>query len=93
LPAFPDIPTLAESGVAGYAEVTLGTYLVPRGTPIDIVKKLNAELHTALLSLKQEIADRGGYLIANSPEEAAGMLKVEYLRYGKIVKELGIAPQ
>lgn len=92
-PTFPDIPTLAESGVAGYNELTYGVYLAPRSTPASIVKKLNGEFRTASLSLKREIAERGGLLIANSPEEAAALLSAEFNRYGKIVKELGLKPQ
>jgi tripartite-type tricarboxylate transporter receptor subunit TctC len=93
LTAFPDVPTLMEAGLLGYSEVTLGGYLAPRGTAPAIVKKLNDEIRTALLSLKREIAERGGHLIGSSPEQATTMLKAEYVRYGKLVKELGLKPQ
>jgi tripartite-type tricarboxylate transporter receptor subunit TctC len=92
-PVFPDIPTLAESGVPGYNELTYGVYLAPRATPAAIIKKLNAEFRAALLSLKREIAERGGLIIANSPEEAAALVSAEFSRYGKVVKDLGLKPQ
>lgn len=93
LTAFSNIPTMSEEGVSGYAEVTYGAYMVPRGTPPDILKKLNEQFRVALMTLKEEIAARGAELIASSSEEAATLLKAEYVRYGKIVKDLGIEPQ
>lgn len=93
LSAFPNIPTMAEEGVAGYAEVTYGAYMVPRGTPPEIVKALNEQFRIALTKLKEDIAARGAELIASSSDEASTLLKAEYFRYGKIVKELGIEPQ
>jgi tripartite-type tricarboxylate transporter receptor subunit TctC len=93
LSAFPDIPTVAEAALPGYAETTMGAYLAPRGTPAPIVKKLNEEFRAALATIKQEIAQRGTELIASSPEEASAMLNAEYVRYEKVVKELGLRPQ
>ncbi len=93
LAAFPDYPTLAESGVPGFAESTLNGYVAPRGTPLTIVKKLNDEIRAALKLLADEIAKRGSEIIASTPQDAAAMLKAEHERYGKLVKALGIKQQ
>ena len=45
---FPDIPTIAESGLAGYDAATWGGILAPAGTPKEIVAKLNASINVAL---------------------------------------------
>ena len=93
LAAFPDYPTLAESGVRGFAETTLAGYVAPRGTSPAIVKKLNDEIRAALTVLAGEITKRGSEIIASTPQEAAAMLKAEHERYGKLVKTLGIKQQ
>ena len=93
LAAFPDYPTLAESGVPSFAEATLTGYVAPRGTPPAIVNKLNDEIRAALKILADEIAKRGSEIIASTPQEAAAMLKAEHERYGKLVKLLGIQQQ
>jgi tripartite-type tricarboxylate transporter receptor subunit TctC len=93
LAAFPDYPTLAESGVPGFAEATLTGYVAPRGTPPAIVNKLNDEIRAALKILADEIAKRGSEIIAGTPQEAAAMLKAEHERYGKLVKALGLKQQ
>lgn len=93
LAAFPDIPTLAESGLAGYEESTLGAYLVPRGTPPAIVQRLNADFRAALEVMRAEFTGRGSEVTGTSPEEAAALIRAEHARYGKLVAELGLRPQ
>ena len=90
---FPDIPTMAEAGLAGYAETILTLYAAPRGTPAAIVDKLNDALRIALLTIKKDLLERGSEFIASSPQEAATMLENERVRYGKVVRELGLKPQ
>ena len=90
---FPDIPTMAEAGLAGYAETILTLYAAPRGTPAAIVDKLNEAIRSAMFTMKQVILERGSEFIASSPQEAATMLENERVRYGKVVRELGLKPQ
>ena len=85
---FPDIPTVAEEGLAGYAETSLTLYLAPRGTPAAIVDKLNDALRIALLTMKKVMLERGSEFIASSPQEAIVMLENERVRNGKVVNEL-----
>jgi tripartite-type tricarboxylate transporter receptor subunit TctC len=89
--AFPDVPTVSESGLPGYEESTLGAYVLPRGTPPAIVARLNAEFLAALAVLRAEFAGRGMQPLGTTPEEAAAMLRAEHAKYGLLVKELGLA--
>jgi tripartite-type tricarboxylate transporter receptor subunit TctC len=89
--AFPDVPTVAESGFPGYEEFTLGAYMLPKDTPPAIVARLNAEFLAALGVLRAEFAGRGMQPIGTSPEEAAAMLRAEHAKYGQLVKELGLS--
>ena len=93
LSILPDIPTVAEAGVAGYAETSLTLYLAPQGTPAAIVDKLNDAFRSAFLTMKKDILERGSEFIASSPQGAAIMLESEYQRNGKVVKELGLKQQ
>ena len=93
LAAFPDIPTLAESGLPGYEESTLGAYLVPRGTPPAIVKRLNVEYRAALDVMRAEFTGRGSEVTGTSPEEAATLIQAEHAKYGKLVGDMGLRPQ
>ena len=89
----PDIPTVAEAGLAGYSETALSLYLAPRGTPAGIIDKLNDAFRNASLTMKKDILERGAEFIASSPQEAATMLENEHVRFGKVVKELGLKAQ
>ncbi len=92
LSSFPDIPTLAESGVAGYDETVWTGFAVPTGTPAAIVTKLHDAFHAVMVTpeFKRDVEKSGAELIASSQEEAVARLKRDYERYGKIVKELNL---
>jgi tripartite-type tricarboxylate transporter receptor subunit TctC len=87
----PDVPTLAESGVAGYdATIWLGL-LAPPGTPRDIVQKLNTSI-TQILSTpdaKKLMASAGVDVATSSPEEFAALMQSELDRWGKVVRDTG----
>jgi tripartite-type tricarboxylate transporter receptor subunit TctC len=95
LTRFPEVPTVQEAGVADYAETVSVGYAVPRGTRAAIVAKLNEAIRAVVLKLEQdqEFSKVGSEVVANSPEEATALLRAEYERYGKLVKELGLKPQ
>jgi tripartite-type tricarboxylate transporter receptor subunit TctC len=91
-PSLPDVPTLAEAGIAGYDEQVWAGYAVPAGTPAARIRRLSevfnaAQRSQAFISFTESI---GGKVLASTPEEAAALIKSDYQRYGKIVKELGL---
>jgi tripartite-type tricarboxylate transporter receptor subunit TctC len=88
----PDVPTIAEAGVAGYdATIWLGL-LAPPGTPREIVQKLNTEITRALSSPESRklMASAGVDVSTSTPEQFARLMQAELERWGKVVKETGM---
>ena len=81
-PSFPDLPTVAESGVPGYDFSSWGGMLVPAGTPRAVVQKLNAEIGKALAApdLRKRFSDMGLVTRASSPEEFGAFVQSEIAR-------------
>jgi len=90
-PGMPDVPTLDEAGVKGYdATIWLGL-LAPPNTPREIVDKLNAAI-TKVLSepaARKLMSSAGVDVATSTPEQFGALLKTEYDRWGKVVKETG----
>jgi tripartite-type tricarboxylate transporter receptor subunit TctC len=89
----PDVPTIDEAGVKGYdATIWLGL-LAPPGTPREVVQRINSEI-TRLLAAPEArklMASAGVEVATGTPEEFAALLRSEYERWGKVVKETGAA--
>lgn len=91
-PLAPDLPTLAESGLPGYAVTGWNGLLAPAGTPRAVVAKLNAEVSRALKQpdLIQRLSGSSYDPAAvNTPEQFAEYLRLEIAKWAKIVKESG----
>jgi len=89
---FPDVPTIAESGVPGfYVTGWYGLY-APAGTSADIVRRLHAEVKRALNSpdVKEKLAKTGNEPVASTPEEFAAFLRAETAKWAKVIKESGL---
>ena len=88
-PSFPDVPTVAESGLPGYEAENWYALLAPAGTPPAIVDRLNRELKKILSSpdFVKEIAKEGGRTVGDSPAEFAKFLSIDVPRWQKIVRE------
>ena len=87
----PDVPTLAEAGVAGY-EATLWLNLAaPAGLPQDIVQRLYAETAKALQDpeLQRSFRSAGVEARVLGPQELAAFMRAEYEKWGKVVRETG----
>jgi len=91
-PAFPDLPTIAEAGVPGYAMINWYGMLVPAGTAKPVVNKLQAD--TARMLKLPEVRDRlateGATVVGSTPGEFADFLKAEMAKYARIVKAAGM---
>ncbi len=92
--ALPDIPTVAEF-VPGYEASALFGVGAPRGTPVEIVEKLNREINAALADpkMKARIADLGGTVLPGSPAEFGKLIADETGKWGKVIKFAGIKPE
>jgi tripartite-type tricarboxylate transporter receptor subunit TctC len=95
LPQLPDVPTFAEAGF-GDAQVTSWYVIAVRaGTPPAVVSRIHDSAMKALQSpeTQERLAKAGCYIPApRSPADIQAMWKADYERYGKLVKEAGIAP-
>jgi tripartite-type tricarboxylate transporter receptor subunit TctC len=89
---FPDVPTIAESGVPGYAAVIHYGMVAPAGISRAIADRLNAELRAALGSedVRARIAEEGGEALPATAEEQAKDLADEEAKWGALVRRLGI---
>jgi tripartite-type tricarboxylate transporter receptor subunit TctC len=91
-PVIPDVPTIAEAGVPGYAFDAWHVLLAPKGTPGAVVALLNDNLKRILSAPAQTrlYEERGLDVIASSAEECAAYLKNEMNKWGKVIKERGM---
>jgi tripartite-type tricarboxylate transporter receptor subunit TctC len=90
-PLVAGMPTVAESGVPGYALVNWWGIFAPRGVPQPIAAKLNAEIVRvhALPDLKERYANLGVEATSSTPEQFAVYIKAEVARFAKVLKETG----
>jgi tripartite-type tricarboxylate transporter receptor subunit TctC len=95
VPVAPDVPTVAEQGLAGFNVTPWFGYLAPAGTPVAIVAKVHAEAAKAIADpvLKAKLEERGFEIIANTPQQFADVLKTEIPRLAELIKQRGIKPQ
>lgn len=88
----PDVPTIAESGVAGYDISAWFGLVAPARTPSEVVARLHAESVKALAS--REVRDRFAQLgfepVGNTPAEFAQLIEADFTRFGKIIRAAGI---
>ena len=91
----PDVPTIAEAGYEGYEALNWYGFLAPRGTPKDIIDRLNREIVKALANPQAVAAlhKTGTEPKSSTPDEFAQYIKREYDTWGKVVKEAGIKAQ
>ncbi|HEY9317521.1 tripartite-type tricarboxylate transporter receptor subunit TctC [Achromobacter deleyi] len=91
-PLLPDVPTIAESGLPGYAFNTWFVVSAPAGTPQAVIDTLNAKLAEALQSqaLKDRMQKEGFDPLISTPAKTDDMVAAEMTRWAGIVKDAGI---
>jgi tripartite-type tricarboxylate transporter receptor subunit TctC len=89
---FPNVPTVAESGVPGYAAVIHYGMVAPAGISRAIVDRLNAELRAALsiADVRARIVEEGGEPLPGTPDQQAKDLAEEDTKWGALVRRLGL---
>ena len=90
--AAPEVPTIAEAGLAGFDVDNWHTLFAPRGTPREIVGRLNAELNRVLnqAEVKQQLlAQQGAEAWPSTPEEARSHVRTEVEKWGRIIRSSG----
>jgi tripartite-type tricarboxylate transporter receptor subunit TctC len=90
--SLPDVPTIAEAGVPGYATANWWGVAAPRGTSREIVQKLNREINAALAlpAVEKQLVNEGAEPAAKTPEELGAHVKTEMAKWVKIAKIAGI---
>jgi tripartite-type tricarboxylate transporter receptor subunit TctC len=92
LAQFPDVPTISESGLAGFIFNSWFAILAPAGTPKEIIARLNAEVARALADaeVRRKLEELGFAVRGTSPEELGAMTREQLAKYGRVIKEMGI---
>jgi len=87
LAELPNVPTFKEVGLPAVNRLAYYGILAPKGTPKDIVDKLNAATRKVLEepAVKKRIADTGSIMVANTPEQFAQQIKDEFAVYKEVV--------
>ena len=91
-PFTPELPTLAEEGIKGFAAVNWWGILFPAGVPRTIIDKVNADLVKALATqdVKTRLAELGVEAFSSTPEQFGQFMASEAARWGKLVKEANL---
>ena len=91
----PDLPTVAEAGVPGYAAVGWFGLLAPAATPRDIVARISADANRVLNDpdVKQKLLTLGAEPSGNTPEQFAIFIRDDQAKWSKLMKERGITPE
>jgi tripartite-type tricarboxylate transporter receptor subunit TctC len=94
-PAFPDLPTVIESGVAGVEVYAWQGFVAPAGTPRDVIAKLNAAFAAAMQDpgIRQRLAEAQVEPLTGTPEDFAKHMAQETTRWSRVIKAGNISLQ
>jgi tripartite-type tricarboxylate transporter receptor subunit TctC len=91
----PDVPTVAESGLAGYEVYGWYGIAAPARTPRPVIDRLQAEVARIARDpkMKARLAGQGLDLVGNRPEEFDGFIRAEVAKWGEVLKRAGLKPK
>jgi tripartite-type tricarboxylate transporter receptor subunit TctC len=86
-PSFPDIPTIAESGIPGYETYTWNALFAPAGTPADVVSRLNASANKALTdpAVAERMKEFSATIVGSTPAELGAHVTAELAKWKPVV--------
>ncbi|OWT73775.1 MULTISPECIES: tripartite tricarboxylate transporter substrate binding protein [unclassified Achromobacter] len=92
LEALPDVPTIAQAGVAGYDSVAWYGLFAPRGTPADVVDRINKETAAVLKDpeVRKQLVDAGLLPHVSTPQAFAAYIQNDATKWGDVVRKNGI---
>jgi tripartite-type tricarboxylate transporter receptor subunit TctC len=92
-PQLPDVPTIAEAAVPGYKYESWFGVLAPAGTPPAILTQVSRDIAQVLKmpDMVEKLTTFGSIPAANSPEQFDAIIKSDTERYGKVLKDAGVA--
>jgi tripartite-type tricarboxylate transporter receptor subunit TctC len=90
-PGFPELPTVAEAGVPGYAAPTWSGVIAPAGVPRPIIERLNAAINRAIASqiFRDRFASIGDEPAGGSPEDFAEVIRSDSAKWGDVIRRAG----
>jgi tripartite-type tricarboxylate transporter receptor subunit TctC len=90
--SLPDVPTVAESGVAGFEVLNWFGMLAPARTPAAIVTRLNSTIVKLLQrsDVREKLTSEGSGIIGSTPEQFAAFLKEDVAKWARVIKAAGI---
>jgi len=91
VPAFGELPTVAEAGVAGFDVSAWAGAIVPAGVPKAVIARLNAEINKALAApaVREKFPEMGLEIVGGTPEQYATHIKSESAKWADVVKRSG----
>lgn len=94
-PALPDVPTVAQAGVASYDVASWNALAAPAGTPPEVIERLGRAAREALAApaVRDRLAPLGVRLQASTPAELQALLQSETRRWGDVIRRAGIEPE
>lgn len=92
VPVLPNVPTVAESGYAGFEAVDWKVLVGPAKMHPTLIKKLHDEVEKALAKpeMQSKLQAEGSAPVIGTSEQLAGFIKSEHARWGAVVKATGI---
>jgi tripartite-type tricarboxylate transporter receptor subunit TctC len=90
--ALPNVPTVAEIGLAAAEASSWGAVMAPAGTPAPVIQRINAVVRESLglQAVKDRLTQVGADALTSSPEELANYLRAETEKWGRVVREARI---
>jgi tripartite-type tricarboxylate transporter receptor subunit TctC len=94
-PAMPDVPTLAEAGLAGFDTVNWYGIFAPANTPVEILDRLNSEVVKFVKrpEVSERLAKDAVDVVGSTRAEFAAFLKSDFAKWAAVVKERNIRPE
>jgi len=91
-PAAPDLPTVAEQGIAGFEAVSWYALMVPAGTPAAVIDKLAAEASRIVLKpqTREQFAKQGMTSVGDKPAELAATIERDTKRWSEVIRKQNI---
>ena len=92
LPSLPDVPTIDESGLAGFDGGSWQGVVMPAGAPREVVNAVHGDLVKMLRSsdMKERILAMGGIALGNAPDEFSAFMKAEGEKWAKVAKAANV---
>lgn len=91
-PSFPDVPTVAESGIPGYETYTWNALFAPANTPEPVVARLNEAANKALAdpAVAERMKEFSATIVGSTPQELAAHVKAELEKWTPVVHDANI---